>query len=166
MSNDDSPIVISCCQWYNGKQGRPEQVGLYSSVFALIAYFVRNTGTMYQIFGYPVSMALNSAGREYEYIYVHHQESRAAKWLKRYGGEETIYTHHRLGPRVLQSQGRIPPYQLGGSFVSQYQEGKKIDGYIYLRHTDITVDRVVIEYPDLFTGRNKIYTSGGSGIYR
>jgi len=77
-----------------------------------------------------------------------------------------IYTH-RLGGRILQSQGNIPPSGRGrGSFVSLYQEGKRIDGYLYLRYTDITVDRVLIEYPDIFAMKNKVYTTGMSQVYR
>ena len=34
------------------------------------------------------------------------------------------------------------------------------------RYRDITVDRIVAEYPDIFAGKNKIYTAGGSEIYR
>ncbi len=46
-----------------------------------------------------------------------------------------------------------------------YYQGEKIDGYIYLRYTDITFGRVVTEYPDIFAERNKIYTSNGSQVY-
>jgi len=132
----------------------------------LIPFFMCTTGTMNQILGYPASMTLNSAGREYEYIYVHDQDSYAAKWIKEYGkGGVMIYTHS-LGWRVLKSQGKIPPHQIKGSFVSLYQEGKKIDGYIYLGYSNITVAKIVIEYPDIFARKSKIYTTGVSEVYR
>jgi len=131
----------------------------------LIPFFMCTTGTMYQIFGVPASIALNSAGREYEVGYVHDQESYAAKWIKGYGEERVkIYTTD-FGQMILNSQGKIPPYQIRGSIISQYQEGRKIDGYIYLRYTDITVGRLVTEYPDIFAGKNKIYATNGSEIY-
>jgi uncharacterized membrane protein len=132
----------------------------------LIPFFMCTTGTMYQIFDVPASIALNSAGTEYELWYVHDQDSYAAKWLKEYGEEGVIYTGAGSGPRVLHSQGKIPYWQTMHSFISQYQEGRKIDGYMYLRHTDITVGRVVTEYPDLFARKSKIYTPGGSEVYR
>jgi uncharacterized membrane protein len=136
-------------------------------LLVLIPFFMCTTGTMYQIFDVPTPIALNSAGTEYETWYVHDQESYAAKWIKEYGEEMIrIYTGVWPGPRVLMSQGKIPLYQIGGSFVSLYQEGRRIDGYIYLRHTDITVSRVVTEYPDLFARKSKIYTPGGSEVYR
>ena len=46
------------------------------------------------------------------------------------------------------------------------EEGKTIAGYIYLRYRDITVDRVVAEYPDIFVGKSKIYSNGSSAVYR
>ncbi len=133
----------------------------------LIPLFMCTTGTMYQLFNASASMALNSAGREYETMYVHDAESYAAKWLKEYADERaTIYTAYGLGQRMLISQGKIPRSQARGSFITRYQEEKTIAGYIYLRYTDIKVYEVVAEYPDIFVGKNKIYTAGGSEIYR
>ena len=133
----------------------------------LIPYFMCTTGTMYQIFGSPASIVLNSAGAEYRIRYVHDGESYAAKWIRKYGEEEVkIYTGYGPAVRILMSQGKIPSSLLSGSFISRYEEGKKIDGYIYLRYTDITFGRVVAEYPEIFVGKNKIYTTGSSEIYR
>ena len=134
----------------------------------LIPFYMCTTGTMYQIFGVPASMALNSVGREYEYWYVHDQDSYAAKWIKEHGQKGVrIYSGVGRGDRVLISQGKIPSIQTRGlSFLRHYQQGKKIDGYIYLRYTDVTFGRVVTEYPEIFVGKNKIYTTNGSEIYR
>jgi len=133
----------------------------------LIPFFMCTTGTVHQILGFPSSMALNSAGTEYEYLYVHDAESYAAKWLKEYAeGGTAIYTEHKLGPRIFMSQGKIQRSRLRGSFVSQYEKDKETEGFIYLRNTDITVDRIEAEYPDIFVGKNKIYAAGGSAIYR
>jgi uncharacterized membrane protein len=133
----------------------------------LIPFFMCTTGTMYQIFDVPSTIALNSADNMYMYApsYVYDQESYAAKWIKEYG-KGVIYTDARLGPRVLRSQGKIPPSQTRGSFISKYQEGKEINGYIYLRTIDIAVDRVVTEYPDIFAWKKKIYATNGSEIYQ
>ncbi len=66
---------------------------------------------------------------------------------------------------MLVSQARAPENRIK-SLLSRYQEGKEIDGYIYLGYTDIIVDRVVVEYPDIFADKSKIYASGSSEIYR
>ena len=131
----------------------------------LIPFFMCTTGAMYQMFGVPASMALNSAGGEYELWYVHDQDSYAAKWIKEYGGGY-VYTGAWPGPRVLESQGKIPPHQIKGNIISRYQEDGRIDGYIYLSYTDTTVGRIVAEYPDIFVGKNKIYATGGSEVYK
>ena len=136
-------------------------------LLVLIPYFMCTTGTMYQIFGSPSSMVLNSAGAEYRSRYVHDGESYAAKWIRKYGKEGVkIYTGIEMGPRLLMSQGKIPRSQAGGSFIIRHQEGKTIAGYLYLRYTDIKVYEVVAEYPEIFIGKNKIYTTNGSAIYR
>ncbi len=132
----------------------------------LIPYFLCTTGAMSQLFSFPRNITLNSEGTLYEDMYVSDEESYAAKWIKEYGGGTRIYTGAWPGPRVLLSQGKIPRWRTLLSFISQYQEGKKIDGYLYLRHTDITVGRVVTEYPDLFARKSKLYTTGGSAVYR
>ena len=133
----------------------------------LIPFFICTTGTMYQLFGVPASIILNSAGSEYQLWYVHDQDSYAAKWIKEYGEEgDRIYTGVSPGSRVLVSQGKFPPSRIGGPFISQYQEGRRIDGYIYLRYADVASGRTVTEYPDIFAGKNKMYSNGGSEVYR
>ena len=132
----------------------------------LIPFFMCITGTMYQILGHPASIVLNSEGWEYELWYVHDQDSYAAKWIKEYRKEGVgIYTGAWPGPRVLSGQAKIPRSQIW-SFISHYQEGHKTDGYLYLRHIDIIVDRIVTEYPDIFAGKSKIYSNGSSAVYR
>ena len=133
----------------------------------LIPFFMCTTGTMYQIFDVPASIALNSAGLEYELWYVHDQDSYAAKWIKEYGKEGVrIYSGAWPGPRVVHSQGKIPLYQIRGSFVSLYQEGRRIDGYIYLRYTDVVEGKLVAKYPDIFFEKSKINANGGAEVYR
>ena len=121
---------------------------------------------MCQVFGFPRAITLNSEGPLYDSMYVSDEESYAAKWINDHGKEGVrIYTGAWQGPRVLMSQGKIPLYQIRGTIFS-YQEGKEIDGYIYLRRIDIVDGGLVAEYPDLFAGKNKIYANGGSEIYK
>jgi uncharacterized membrane protein len=131
-------------------------------LFVLIPFFMCTTGTMYQIFDVPVSIALNSAGTEYELWYVHEQDSLAAKWVGTEGKEGVrIYAGAWPGARILHSQGKIPSNQIRGS----WHQGRG-DGYIYLRNTEITVDRVVTAYHDILAGKKKIYANGGSEVYK
>ena len=136
-------------------------------LMVLIPFFMCTTGTMYQIFGYPASIVLNSAGKEYDSGYVHDRDSYAAKWIGEYGKEGIArYTGTWPGPRVFESQALIPLSRIKGSFVSQYEKGREINGYIYLRCSDTAEGGLVTEYPDVFTGKNKIYATGGSEVYR
>lgn len=151
---------ITVSRWLRAK---PDWIVL----IALIPFFMSTTGTMYQLFGVPASMVLNSTGTEYQDWYVHDQDSYAAKWLERYR-DEVVMLNAGVWPgqRVLQSQGKIPMPQIRDYFVSQYQKSERTDGYLYLRYIDITVNRIVTEYPDIFAGRNKIYATNGSEIYK
>jgi hypothetical protein len=71
------------------------------------------------------------------------------------------------GRHVLKSQGqgRLPPQRIKRSFTLEYQKGEEIDGYIFLRYPNIESRNLVVEYPDLFAQRSKIYTAGVSAIY-
>jgi uncharacterized membrane protein len=60
-------------------------------VIVLIPYFMCNTGTMYQVFGVPQEITLNSKGQNYDVMYVHEQETYAAKWLKEHVREDAEY---------------------------------------------------------------------------
>ena len=51
-------------------------------LLVLIPYFLCATGMMYNIFGVPRAIALNSEGERYDMLYVHDQESYGAKWLR------------------------------------------------------------------------------------
>ena len=136
-------------------------------LLVLVPFFLSTTGVFYQIQGYPASLILNSAGHEYARWYLHDQDSYAAKWIGEYGeGKEVIYAAAWPGKRVLRSQGKISYHRKVLPLIPQYQEGKEIDGYIYLRNVNITIYRTVTEYPDLFAGKSKIYTTGTSEVYR
>ena len=135
-------------------------------LLVLIPFFMCITGSMYQIFRIPASIALNSEGREYEQWVVYDQESYAAKWLKVHRAESgKIYTNYRTPQLLLASQGKIPP-SFDSYIIPHYEKGKEIDGYIYLRQLDIQRYQLTSEYPGLFAGRDKIYVSNGSEIYQ
>lgn len=131
----------------------------------LIPYFWCTTGVMTQVFGFPRAITLNSEGILYNSMYVSDEESYAAKWVKEHAeGGVTIYTQG-FTKDVLTSQGKIPYPQINSHLISDYEEGKEIDGYIYLRYSDIN-SGLVAEYPGIFAEKSKIYSSGGSEVYK
>ena len=142
----------------------------------LIPFFMCTSGTMYQIFGSPASIVLNSAGTEYEHLYVHDGESYTATWLEEYAkGGTGIYTDYGLGPRILMSQSAIPRSRLRGSFISPYQQSTDISGYIFLFYPNVVKGEAelpsyakmdIVPRPDVLVSRNKIYTTGLTEVYR
>jgi len=150
----------------------------------LIPYFMCSTGTMYQIFNIPRDMTLNSGGNQYDYLYIHEQESYAARWLRNNGElENTMIFTDLTGDGRLISQGKIPPregeYPIRGidSMNLVWPAWKDIElvpGYIYLRCYNVTEGKLqdrnwelhsITEYAAKFAGRGKIYNNGGSEVW-
>ncbi len=141
----------------------------------LIPFFMCTTGTMYQIFGVPASMALNSSGKEYEINYTHDQESYAGKWLKEYSEERAnTYTISGAGRKLVSLAG-IPDQKVRSYVLLEWEQGKKINGYIYLTYLNVAKGKATVPpytivdvapYLDLLAGNNKIYATNGSEIYR
>lgn len=127
---------------------------------------------MYNVFGIPRQIILNSEGEQYDLLYVHDQESYSAKWLRNNGElEDTkIYTGTVGGCR-LKSQGGIRGYDSR----SLFEKDKKIDGYIYLRYSNIMNGELIgrhnkvynmTDYQDFFLKENKIYNNGGAEVWK
>lgn len=142
----------------------------------VIVYFMCTTSTMYQMFDIPRSIVLNSEGNQYDDLFIHEQESYAAKWL----GESTepksvkIYTDYLGRFRVI-TQGMIPPLLSRVDNSLLCQQNTEIDGYIYLRYYNVVNGKIakghknrpkIAEYQDKFAGKAKIYSNGGSEIWR
>ena len=141
-------------------------------LLVLIPYFLCVTGVMYNIFGVPRAIILNSEGEEqYARMYVHDQESYAAKWLSYHRSKDVkIYTDYR-GQMRLTSQGKISNKEIDLGLLVEH---KKTAGYIYLRYDNVIKGRLIgadfkyyniTEYSNIFD-KNKIYNNGGSEVYR
>ena len=134
-------------------------------LIVLIPYFLCTTGAMCQVFGFPRAITLNSEGPLYTDMYVHDQESCAAKWIKDYGEEEERIYAQGFSREILVSQAKIPGY-VTGSRISEFKVSKGLDGYIYLRYMDIVDGGLVSKYPRVFAEKGKIYATSRSEIYR
>jgi uncharacterized membrane protein len=135
-------------------------------LLVLVPYFLSTTGASYQIFGQRSSVILNSEGRDYITIVVAEQESLAAKWViqQRRGGE-VVNVGEALGLRVLKSQGVMSTDYIRVA-TNEYKLGRPVYGYIYLRNIDLNFQNVLTEYPEIFAGKNKIYSTDISEVYR
>ena len=137
----------------------------------LIPYFLLITGAVQEAFGYHVRYILSSEAPSSSYELIYDQESQAAPWLKEHMDENsTIYTTPP-GKSKLISQGKIAP-RLVHSSAFFYRE--EIDGYVYLNHNNVVNSKLVFggefydmsEYSDMISGKNKLYSNGGSEIYK
>jgi len=140
----------------------------------LITYFMCSSGTIDKIFGAPGSVVLNSEGPSYTHYYVHDQEGYAARWLQvNTSPEDRVVYTDTAGNRRLTSQSGMQ--RTGGDLYSLLEKDGKIDGYIYLTYNNVVNKELfddkghlhsLKEYQDKFTEKDKIYSNGGSEIYR
>ena len=142
----------------------------------LIPYYMCTTGIMYQIFDFPREVTLNAEGEKYDYLYVHDEETCAARWLKDHAHElETIYTDHYGDTRLI-SQAGIRSSSYAQSFIEH--GGRIKPGYFYLRYSGVVKEKLmarehgmyiwydISEYEEQFAVKNRIYSNSGSEIYR
>ena len=139
----------------------------------LVPFFMCATGTMYQVFGYPGSITLNSEGQQYDVMYIHDQESISAKWLKDYAQEYIRIYADWYGTDRLISQGIRTQIYYAQSLIEDKKAIK--EGYIFIRYTGVVdgklMDRYyklhnITDYEGKFGENNIIYDNGGSEIYK
>jgi uncharacterized membrane protein len=142
-------------------------------LLVLIPYYLCVTGFMYQAFGYPRQIILNSEGEQADDVLVYDQESYAANWLNTFRNDQlSIYTDFP-GQRRLVSQGHISPDVISHYWFST--KFPKIDGYIYLRLSNIKNGKLkdyynkeynMVDFIHILKLKNDIYDSGYSRISR
>jgi uncharacterized membrane protein len=146
-------------------------------LLVLIPYFFCVTGVTYQIFGVQRAMTLNSGGEAYNRTYIHDQESCCAKWLKRNTDERAVIYGDYYGTARLNSQGviRKPAYARALIEDKNAIEGYVYGSYIYLRYTGVVDGKLldwsgewhnITEYKGKFGDNNKIYSNGGSEVWK
>ena len=157
----------------NGRENSSQVWVCIVILLVLIPYFLCSTGVIYQIFGVPQMIILNSEGENYDKLFVHDQESCGAKWLKEYNKDKMrIYTTDAyVGTLRLTSQGNIPSSSIDNSAL---QKDRKIKGYIYLGYYNVVEGKLfgakrisynLSDYSHQFVGKSKIYANGGSEVY-
>lgn len=131
----------------------------------LTLLFMSTTGTLYQVFGVPAALTLNSKGVAYDSVYVHDYDSSAAWWLKEYGGNVDLYCASTS--RFFSSQGLIHPSRLYSYDITEYHgESINVNGYFYRRYTEAMINSLENRYPNMFNTKNKIYSNTASTVYR
>ncbi|KFD40799.1 hypothetical protein HX99_04235 [Peptococcaceae bacterium SCADC1_2_3] len=144
----------------------------------LIPYFLCQTGFIKQIFGFPGSMVLNSKGKQYDNYYIYEQEISSEKWLKNKGELpiNKICTDH-LYASYLISPAEISALHINNQTLLLEKDSKirKINDYIYLKHFNMIDGKLLNEkyknhdianYQATFKEKNKIYSNGGSEVYK
>ncbi len=152
----------------------------YLLLIVLVPYFMSTTGTMYQMFGFTRSPVLNSEGNQYNDIVIQTQEYYSARWLGEHATLDLlnkVHTDHMGWTRVI-TYGLIDRRYVDNWSLTVLDR-KVGDGYIYLRYYAVVHRKLMLqphagrfersdiaEIQDKFIGRSKIYSNGGSEIWR
>jgi uncharacterized membrane protein len=146
-------------------------------LIVLVPYFLCTTGTLYQAFGSPRSIALNSDGFQYDLLYTHDQETASARWLSQHAAlsEVGLVEADHMGIYRLIGQGQISP-----SFMSQsaFKQSKPFpNALVFLTYVNVTKglyfskdeaieERSLGERQNILEGRDILYSNGGSEIWK
>jgi uncharacterized membrane protein len=144
-------------------------------LLVLIPYFLCVTGVIYNIFGVPRSIILNSQGEQCDMYYVYDQESYGATWLANNAEQKNIriYTDW-YGEKRLISQAGFSPYTINRQTLTGERD-REIEGYIYLRYYNVVNGKLLdkqfeehdlTQYETKFAGKNKIYNNGGAEVWK
>jgi len=141
-------------------------------LLVLISYFMCNAGLINQAFDLPVIITLNSRGQEYDLMYIHDQETFAAKMISNYATPNAPVYSDYYGSSKLISQGGIPSAIYAGPLITEHEP--LATGYFFLRYTGFVDFKLfdanlqwhdLSEYNDQFNYENIIYSNGGSAVY-
>jgi len=150
---------------------------LITLVVVILNLFVA-TGITYQMFGNHRSVILNSDGLQYDIWYIHLEEIDAAKWLTNNMEKNVpIYTDAYTPTRFSTLRGKEKITVYNRFFKDNIP---RENGYIFLRYQNVVDGTVytwyvrkewseympLTKYPHLFIGKSKIYSNGGSEVWR
>ncbi len=174
LSKDRARFMKRCSSFDKSFTKKTSQIRICVVILlVLIPYFLCVTGAMYNIFGVPRAITLNSEGKFYSALYIHDQESHGTRWLCEHIDNPIIY---KDAAGFLGLEG-VDPTKLPKKIRYLGQEKRIRDGYIYLRYINIVEQKIcttlwceepkdIMEYSYQFAGRSKIYDNGGAEIYK
>ena len=138
-------------------------------LIVLVPYFLSVTGTTYNIFDVHRSIILNSDGEQYDYYYIHDQETACSKWLKEYNEPKIIYTDF-FGKYILLSQATYLSRLIDDNSIYNCTS---INGPVFLRYYNLKYDFLKARDGSTFNlsdcsplmKSNLIYNNAGSEVY-
>ncbi|HEX76786.1 MAG TPA: DUF2206 domain-containing protein, partial [Dehalococcoidia bacterium] len=145
-----------------------------------IPYFMFVSGAAYEVCGIhegalrsqAYSTVISSKVPSTDYELVYDQEVKSARWLKEHNdGHTKVFAADAYGKRKLVSQGKFTQRSLGDS---PFFDHVKVTGYIWLSYNNVRNSKLtykgvssnISDYQDVLIGKNRIYTNGGSEVWR
>ena len=168
---------------------------LFIIIIIIVPYNIYTTGVLAQICGeFPGTNTLNSPKNTEGNAtlistmtwHICDQDCFSAEWFARCMNKESmIFVPHFHSAEVLMGEGKVPASNIDFSLVPNYEKNHNIVGYIYLRYIETTSGVIMAYYPPsssglaqrvvphrisdyflLFSSKNRIYSNGGSEIFK
>ncbi|MBI4267441.1 MAG: DUF2206 domain-containing protein [Chloroflexi bacterium] len=147
------------------------------TMLILIPYFLFNSGALYELSGiHDKNWLLSLESPIYRYEFVHEQETTAIKWLgERMETEGTVYVIDSPARDKMVSQwarpGRSP---VDFRYFSRGGQSMPNDSYLFLSYNNVVGNQFITQgnffsmdkYTEVMTNLNKLFSNGGSEIYR
>jgi uncharacterized membrane protein len=142
-------------------------------LMVLLPFFMCTTGSIYQLFGDPRSINLNTEGSIFDMLYIYDQDTMSAKWLQNYSEKNiTIYADYTGISRIISQGGFYKTLQDRAYEIIPKQKplGKS---YIYLRRFNIATSMILdknkqmqnmTDYFYEFAKKEIVYSNGASNI--
>lgn len=150
-----------------------EEYRILILTFIILAWFIAETGALYQLSGsYDVGIALSNQGDYYERYYTHKDEVSSASWLNQTITKSSIiYTDKYAGNKIRSLDG----IKITSSDVIPGSIDRR--AYVYLSYTNKVKQRgfqfynvgvLSYNYPIAFlnANKNKVYNNDGSEIFK
>lgn len=137
-------------------------------VIILIPYLLCVSGVLYAAFGMPKSILLNTAGYDYNSMFIHDQDYAGVTWLRQHSYENSVVYGDSFGNLPLSSYGAFDPNR---EKLLAYYDGYDSNSYIYLRYFNIDTGKLMnpaVNVSDYAPIRetSAIYDNGGCEIWR
>jgi len=141
-------------------------------LFVIITLMASNSGLLYQIYGVQKTLLFNSQGEQYDVLYVHEQDSSAAKYYSKFVQLGVQIYSDKYGSSILVSQGLLllPSNPARLMYADQIIDFyKPLNGAFLFRYIVLSESKILDwndnwhdlrEYDPIFNETNVIYDSG------
>ena len=147
------------------------------ALIIIVPFLLLSSGAVHSVVGAPRGVVFDSTGAEYFEMYIHDQDSAAAKWIGTFGRTQALVsTTDSYGTYRLISQGHISPDRID---LGSFQQNQSSGTYTYLYYYNTVEQKYVDELPGspvnavgymadhiaLLSDQSRVFDAAGAQVY-